>query len=696
MSIEAVRIMSDNYLQSIVNIGYIESGEFYSFGKRIDEKVLIFTDTNKTKSAYELDFKQQTLNKVDCFVCDTGREYKIRSQIKVNRTIVEWRDSSDQEFYHISIENEQLYSLYFPPIGNLVYIGTRKSRVEGNGSLYCFKEGKLHFKYNPTESQRHPLLYDRTISDIKAYPYRIIGNSVGSRIAFSFLNHLYFLNDQGEITAKYNTSELIRAEPKNYESKEIFLATGLNINNQEDDSYSIKSFIDYGPQPEVPYIDCLKFSPDQKYYLVSIRNQLFWLSPEGKLAHSKTLEIGYSDGIGDAGAIKSFQMSEDGNIIIAEVTCEGIVALFKGSVISFLKCDYRNSPIAINGKNNVIVIASGKTLQIYDLQLELLSSVELNTKIENVYFDKNGETLFVSGRPNIVLLFKYGKDKAKSIRYKDHATENFSKLIDPRRFKKTPSWEIMIPVSYACVRKYHISPDGRSICILIDDVDTNTLETYQDGKKIQSTNNRSLIRQQWNGFISKEEGSLVGAIKVKHKNRKLYYYEKDDKLAWIFESGAKIRHSGVSNSGNNITIVAGVYVYYLNRQGELFNFFKMNALYAFPNDNGDIVVFTKDQEVILCSKDGDIKIKKLLPERIERYYNTYKNEYIAFTTATQDVYSVWVSDFSIDIRLNWEVPIRGLSPVVLGWASLKPVLYIYKLHEFFAAFDMEQYNKIRE
>jgi hypothetical protein len=666
-------------LHSVSVIDYIQEGQFESFGELVDNKISVNLIHKNKKYTYLVDINKRTTEITSPVASlNSIRHYKITRNVKENYSVIRWSDNGGHEPYEIRIKNEQLYSLYFPPKGDLIFIGTRQSRAEGNGSLYCYKQGKLHFKYKPSESQCHPLLYDGVIKEIQAYPYRIVGNSDGSRICFTFLNHIYFMDSNGELLAKYDTESLIKAEPRKDHEHNITLSSGQESHQWQEDNFLIKCTLDYGPQPTVPYIEHVQYSSGGKYYLVSIRNQLYWLTPEGRLAHSKVLDIGYSDGSGSAGAIISFHISDDGKVVVAEVTCEGIVIMENGIIISSLARDHRSCPIVINNKFRLIVMGEGKHLNIYSLGLTMLLRTELNTVIDRLNYDETGRVLFVSGIPNVILLFNYNENSGDEVCLEDNAIDKYPHIVSRSMIHLKPFWEISISKNYACVERYGMYPDGNTICILVNDIDSCSLDIYRKGMIQKKISKKSYIKQHWQEFTSiTENDDLSRKNRICHRDRYIYFYHgKEKKPVWTFQAGAKIVHSSISASGNNIVVVAGVYVYSINQKGEMTGCFKMDAIYAFTNDSGDILVLTRAQEIIICSSDGMIKQKKLLPERFERYHSVYGNEYVAFTTANRGCNTVWVADYDCNL-IHCEMPNKWMCHTILEWAKQKPVLLVY-------------------
>ncbi|MHB9070235.1 MAG: hypothetical protein ACYC54_07680 [Sedimentisphaerales bacterium] len=552
--------------------------------------------------------------------------------------------------------------------GDYVFIGTRKSRSEGGGKLYCFKNREFLWAFEPTDREECISIMCGKVH-LTAFPYRIKASPDGSFVAFSFLSYFYLLNSDGQLLVKYHTSELLKAISSD---KLIDLPDNSSEDEIDEDDEDEPSVVITRDQ----YIGSIEFAPDASFCLIAIKNNVFWLTMDGKIVHTQSLTIG---------GISDFKIFEGGSLVL--LTVNGKWDSVLGRVADFTFCllvdrqekniyntedriSFEN--VAYNNALCIFAIAKDDEIKLLNRNLQFMTSLKMKCSIDKIAFSNSGNYLIVSGRIGEVLKLITSKEPVKYIPFKPMSCDI------PGVVCKGPEGELLWRIEHNSEDCYYLdhflSHDGQEIVIAIEKDGKFYFKTYVIGKLINSELKRkgSVIIKP----LQNEKQTLtVNKCKLKAQT--------GIKINFTFETNARICSAQLSPSCKFAVLSAGVYTLVLDSQGTMLRKIRCNTDMVFINDLGQVLAFSTKEitgigELVTFTKSFFYDIHDSIVQQ---------GNLVAFLTKDSSTDFIWVIDFDGNILMKSPVSNKKSQyDLNIEWASNAPVILCYdESGEFFTA-----------
>jgi hypothetical protein len=500
---------------------------------------------------------------------------------------------------------------------------------------------------------------------LTAYPNRIRASSDGKFVAFSFLSYFYLLNNQGQLLGKHHVSELLKAIPSDKLTKDNSDLLNESSHDIEIEGvpFTVTTSVEYGPTSEGPYIDIIDFAPNASFCLIVVKNNIFWLTMEGIIAHTQSLTLGFTYGSRYKGSISFCKIFEGGSLILAHVRDLGFSLVVDGQEKNIYKTEncISSANVAYNNALGIFAVAEDDEIKLFNMNLQIMTSMKMNCCIDEIAFSSSGDYLIVLGYTCEVLKLIKSEEPVKYIPVNDIGTP-----IDMTGFvAEGPEGEVLwnIKIGEYCFYNDHcLSSDGREIVIATNEESHNYFNTYVMGELINAEQKRKR-----RGIITLPQNE--NRKQVLTFNGRNLTARNGTNINFAFEANARIHSAQLSPSCNFIVLAAGKYVSVLDNRGAILRKIRFFASNVAINDLGQLLAFAGEE---ITGIEDSVTFTKSFLYGIH-YSIAQQGNLVAFLTRESSSDFVWVIDFDGNILMKLSVN-KSQNIQTLEWASDAPVL----------------------
>lgn len=317
---------------------------------------------------------------------------------------IQWQDDEHDGTYYYKVTGEECVGSLCPLASRVAFIATRKSSTVGDGAVYALSRGKLLWSFRPHEITDYPHwkgLPQTTL--LRAYPYRMVSPPDASFLAFSFLNHLYLLDANGNLINQWATATLLTESFGDQEfdvsstrdSREVIEVPGFG-------SIELTTSISIFPAFEQPVVDAMEPLEGGDAFIVSSRNGVIWIARSGSVAHSILFDHSYPLAPGNCGSVSKIVASRDGRQVLTEIDRKALWSIREGRIAHERDYASENFIWAANRKCDAIAVQTRKcrTISVLDDCLCELDAVLPGFAAREMSISDDGRFLFVSGGNN--------------------------------------------------------------------------------------------------------------------------------------------------------------------------------------------------------------------------------------------------------------------------------------------------------